>query len=109
MIALLSIFVLFFYVMIAFAVYVALNKSFSSLHWFTKTVYGLFVYGGLAADFILGNTVFMVWLGGAPSWQEGTISHRTKANYYNSKLAKFIWDEIMKIDPTHLGGMPKKP
>jgi hypothetical protein len=93
---------LFILVLLSFPIYVAINKVWVRLHIITKLIYGVFVFIGYLSDWILGNTVFVILFREFPSLTEGTISHRTKAHQHDSRLAKFIWDEIRKIDPNHL-------
>lgn len=92
-----------------FAIYVAVRPKWTKLHWSTKIVYGVPVLIGYVADWFAGLALKIVWYREVPDLTAATISQVTQSHFWDSKVALFIFSQILIIDPTHLGGIPKKP
>ena len=92
----------FWFILVSFVVYMGVHQVWYSLHWFTKLLLCIF-WLGYPIDWLFGMTVLTIYFSELPDPTEATISQRCKKHKDDSKLAAFIWGEIRKIDPQHLG------
>jgi hypothetical protein len=90
----------------AYIIWTAVIGKWRELHWSAKAILLTFA-GGYLVDLFLG-LIFSLLLADV-DLHHLTLSEVCKRHYFDSPVAKFIWDEyIIKFDPQHLGGTPIK-
>lgn len=74
-------------------------------HWSVKLLF-FWVWIGYPVDLVIGAFFSVLWAD--VQLNRLTLSEFCHRHYYDSKVARFIWDEyIIWADPNHLGGTPK--
>lgn len=86
--------------LVGFVVWVAVHRVWYHLHGITKLLLAVF-WLAWPLDVLLNATLCTLYFRELP--HQWTVSARMKKHRYDSRLAAFVWGEIRKIDPTHLG------
>ena len=89
------------FLLVGFVVWTAVHKIWYSLHWMTKVLLAVF-WLAWPLDVLINFTLCTLYFWEFP--RQWTVSERMHWHRYDSRLACFVWKEIRKIDPTHLGG-----